>query len=85
MELQENHLNRSKISEPESYHVTARSTVQHSARSKAGARNVCQDSLIQMCLVSKMKINLANGCGMLLQRYVRAITWCRTEYTTLPL
>lgn len=41
------------------------STAQHSARSKAGAWNVCQDSLIQTHLVSKMEINLANGCGML--------------------
>lgn len=61
------------------------STAQHSARSKAGAWNVCQDSLIQTCLVSKMEINLANECGMLLQRDRRAIIWCRTEYNTLSL
>lgn len=37
-----------------------RMNAQHSARSKAGAWNVCQDSLIQTCSVSKMEINLAN-------------------------
>lgn len=58
------------------------STAQHSARSKAGAWNICQDSLTQKGLVSKPEADPATKYGRLFQRDLRATTWCRTASPT---
>lgn len=58
------------------------STAQHSARSKAGAWNICQDSQIQKSLFSNPEVDLTIDCRKLFQRDQRAATQCRTASPT---
>lgn len=61
------------------------SSAQHSARSKAGAWTVCQDSLTWKGSVSKPEVNPANECEMLIQQDLRATAWCKATCPTLAL